>query len=139
MFVGPQGRHVCSLGVTKLSTNMAALQASNRRYRIFYELFQIFDLLKLGRNNFMPELSRFYGIVIYMFAKDHPPPHCHAKYGEHVGLINIRTGEMIKGNLPRRALRLLQDWVELHENELMKNWNESQKDNPAFQKIKPLQ
>ncbi len=46
---------------------------------------------------------------------------------------------MIKGNLPRRALRLLQDWVELHENELMKNWNESQKDNPAFQKIKPLQ
>jgi len=88
--------------------------------------------------DFMPELSRFYGIVIYMFAKDHLPPHCHAKYGEDIGLINIRTGEMIRGTLPRRALRLVQDWVELHENELMENWNEAQKNHPVFQRIKPL-
>jgi hypothetical protein len=53
-------------------------------------------------------VSRFYDIVVYMFAKDHAPPHCHAKYGEYVGLIDIRTGEMFEGNLPRRALRLLQ-------------------------------
>ncbi len=74
-----------------------------------------------------------------MFAKDHSPPHCHAKYGEYVGLINIRTGEVIKGYLPGRALRLVRDWVQLHKNELMENWKESQKDNPNFQKIKPLQ
>ncbi len=55
----------------------------------------------------MPELSRFYGIVIYMFAKDHLPPHCHVKYAEFRGLIDIRTGEIIEGYLPRRALRLV--------------------------------
>lgn len=86
----------------------------------------------------MPELSRFYGIIISMYAKDHLPPHFHARYGEAVGLIEIRTGEMLEGTLPRRALRLVQDWVELHKNELLENWEESQKDNPDFQKIEPL-
>ena len=42
----------------------------------------------------MPELSRFYGIIIYMFAKDHNPPHFHVKYGEFIGIIDIRTGEL---------------------------------------------
>lgn len=57
----------------------------------------------------MPELSRFYGIVIYLFVKDHVPPHCHVKYGEHLGLVHIETGEVLEGALPRRALRLVQD------------------------------
>jgi len=87
----------------------------------------------------MPELSRFYGIIIYMFAKDHSPPHCHVKYGEYMGLINIRTGEVIEGKLPRRALRLVQDWIEIHQEELEKNWEEAQTDHPNFQKIEPLE
>jgi len=86
----------------------------------------------------MPELSRFYGIVIYMFAKDHLPPHCHAKYGEHIGLIDIESGEIFAGFLPRRALRLVQDWVELYRTELRRNWEEGQKDNPSLKKIPPL-
>lgn len=86
----------------------------------------------------MPEVSRFYGIVIYMFAKDHAPPHCHAKYGENFGLIDIRSGELLEGHLPRRALRLIQDWVEINEEALLTNWQEGQKDNPNFRKISPL-
>lgn len=86
----------------------------------------------------MPEICRFYGIVIYMFMKDYAPPHFHAKYAEHRALINIDTGEQIEGNLPRRALRLVQDWTELHREELNKNWIESQKDNPEIIKIEPL-
>jgi len=74
-----------------------------------------------------------------MFAKNHLPPHFHAKYGEHIGVFDIRTGELLEGNLPRRALRLTQDWAELHQDELLENWVEAQKDTPGFFKIKPLQ
>jgi len=87
----------------------------------------------------MPELSRFYGIIIYMFAKDHAPPHCHVKHGEYTSLIDIRTGEVVEGKLPRRALRLVQDWIELHQEELEKNWEEAQTDHPDFKKIGPLE
>lgn len=86
----------------------------------------------------MPELSRFYGIIIYMFAKDHSPPHCHAKYGEFKAQILIETGDVINGSLPRRALRLVQDWVELHKQDLLENWEESQSDHPQLKKIEPL-
>jgi hypothetical protein len=86
----------------------------------------------------MPEISRFYGIIIYMFVKDHNPPHFHAKYGEFIGVINIQTGELMEGELPRRALRLVQDWTELHKFELMKNWQSAQSDNPEIDKIEPL-
>ena len=86
----------------------------------------------------MPELSRFYGIIIYMFAKDHNPPHFHAKYGDYIGIIDIKTADIIEGELPRRALRLVQDWAELHKDELMKNWESAQSNNPVFQKIEPL-
>ncbi len=87
----------------------------------------------------MPELSRFYGIIIYMFVKDHPPPHFHVKYNEYKALIKITDGEIIEGKLPRHALRLVQDWTELHQDELMSNWIESSKDNPEIKKIKPLE
>ena len=87
----------------------------------------------------MPELSRFYGIIIYMFAKDHLPPHFHAKYNEYKALIDIYTGDILEGHLPRRATRLVQDWAELHLEELVRNWKESRKDNPSFRKIKPLE
>jgi hypothetical protein len=86
----------------------------------------------------MPELSRFYGIIIYMFAKDHNPPHFHAKYGDYMGIIDIQKGELIEGELPRRALRLVQDWAELHKDELLLNWETAQSDNPEFRRIEPL-
>jgi hypothetical protein len=87
----------------------------------------------------MPEISRFFGIIIAMYAKDHLPPHFHAKYGDFVGLFKIETGDLIEGNFPRRAIRLVQDWTELHRLELLDNWNQSQLDNPNFHKIEPLE
>lgn len=55
------------------------------------------------------------------------------------GLFSIETGDLIEGNMPRRAIRLIQDWTELHRVELLDNWFQSQKDNPEFHKIAPLE
>lgn len=77
-------------------------------------------------------------VIIYMFAKDHFPPHFHVKYGGYKAIIGITTGEVVKGDLPRRALRLIEDWIGLHQTELNNNWKESQKENPDFNKIEPL-
>lgn len=86
----------------------------------------------------MPELSRFYGIIIAMFAKDHLPPHFHARYGDYGAYFSIESCELLEGEMPRRAVRLIQDWADLHREDLLKNWEESQKDNPKFNKIEPL-
>ena len=86
----------------------------------------------------MPELCRFFGIVIQMFYKDHSPPHFHVKYGEFKCKIEIKSGNIIEGKLPRKPLRLVQAWVELHRKELIQNYKESQKDFAQITKIKPL-
>ena len=69
----------------------------------------------------MPVLSRFYGIVVFMNYRDHDPPHVHARYGDHEVIIEIESG-LVVGQFPRRALRLLTEWTELHEAELAANW-----------------
>ncbi len=56
-----------------------------------------------------------------------------------MGLFSIDTGDMIEGNIPRRAIRLIQDWAELHRTKLSDNWNQGQMDNPEFHKIDPLE
>jgi len=71
----------------------------------------------------MPTISVFYGIVIQMFWKDHAPPHFHALYGEYEAQIEIRTLRIVVGELPRRALELVLDWAELHQAELMEDWD----------------
>ncbi len=86
----------------------------------------------------MPELSRFFGIVIYMYFKDHLPPHFHAVYQEHEAQISIETGNIIVGDLPKKQTRLVQAWVELHRDELVFNYRESNKDMGTLRKIKPL-
>ena len=70
----------------------------------------------------MPTISAFYGILIQMFWNDHAPPHFHARYGEYTGIIDIHALRMLEGNLPQRALTLILDWVELHQQELLENW-----------------
>jgi len=86
----------------------------------------------------MPEISRFYGIVIRMFFRDHLPAHFHAIFGEFEAQINISDGEVIEGSLPKKALRLVQAWVELHQDELLLNYNESQKEGGIISRIEPL-
>jgi hypothetical protein len=70
----------------------------------------------------VPRLSAFYGIVIYMYRPDDPPPHFHAQYGEHVAQIELGTLEALNGSLPPRALRLVREWAELYANQLAENW-----------------
>ena len=71
----------------------------------------------------MPTISAFYGILIKMFFNDHAPPHFHAEYAEFKATIDIEKLEIIEGNLPRRALELILDWAELHQIELVNDWN----------------
>jgi hypothetical protein len=85
----------------------------------------------------MPTLSIFYGIMIQMFWDDHAPPHFHALYGDFEALIDIRTLDVLEGRLPRRALGLVLDWAERHQDALMEAWNQCAALQPP-QKIPPL-
>ena len=71
----------------------------------------------------MPEISRFYGIVIRMYWADHPPPHFHADYGGIAAKIEIGTGQVLAGRLPRHARQLLRQWEREHRDELLENWD----------------
>lgn len=71
----------------------------------------------------VPTLSVFYGIVIQMFWDEHAPPHFHALYGEHEAMVDIRTLEILRGHLPRRALVLVMEWASLHRAELLEDWD----------------
>ena len=84
----------------------------------------------------MPELSRFYGIVIKMFflKREHNPPHIHAIYGDYLGEFNIQTGEVIQGDLPGKAVHMIQEWIGLHRDTLLDIW-QSQR----FRKLPPLE
>ena len=66
----------------------------------------------------MPELSRFYGIVIQMYFGDHPPPHFHAIYGGSKAVVDIETLALIDGQLPPRARGLVIEWATIHQDEL---------------------
>ena len=73
----------------------------------------------------MPTISMFYGIIIRMYLIDnqhHNIPHIHAKYAEFEVSISIKSGEILAGELPRKQLRLVQAWMELHYDELMADW-----------------
>jgi hypothetical protein len=85
----------------------------------------------------MPQISAFYGIVIAMYFNDRVPPHFHAIYASDEATINIETGEVIDGELPRRALRLVREWAAAHREELRANWDLARQPAPLNQ-IAPL-
>lgn len=70
----------------------------------------------------MPEISRFYGIVIYMFFNDHNPPHFKAKYNEFEANILIENGAILNGDMPVSKMKLVAAWAEIHHVELMNMW-----------------
>lgn len=86
----------------------------------------------------VPRLSEFYGIVIYMYFADHNPPHFHAIYAEHEALIRIDNGAAIRGDIPRTAMGLVEQWRALHQDELLANWTLAQEPS-ALSRIEPLQ
>lgn len=73
----------------------------------------------------MPVIARFYGIVIKMYFSqaEHGVPHFHAIYGEHNAVYNIQTLEMLEGDLPTRAQRLIKEWSVQYQQELLRMWN----------------
>lgn len=85
----------------------------------------------------MPEISRFQGITIQMFIKEHNPPHFHAFYGGEVAVFSIDTGQMIQGDFPPKKATLVTAWAILHKDELTRNWNSLANGGKAY-KIKPL-
>ena len=70
----------------------------------------------------MPEISRFYGIIIALYYNEHNPPHFHAKYGEFSAEIEISTLKILNGELPKRAKTLVMEWADEHRDELMQDW-----------------
>lgn len=85
----------------------------------------------------MPEISRFFGIVIAMYRNDHPPPHFHARYGSSHGRIDIATGTVI-GSLPPGVRRRVLDWLDLHRAELQANWQRLEQEQELI-RIAPLE
>jgi len=85
----------------------------------------------------MPTISRFLGILISMYWDDHAPPHFHAKYGKYEMIIEIETG-IVNGTFPKRALRHVLEWYELHQDELRTDWDLCKK-HEAPEPIAPLE
>ena len=84
----------------------------------------------------MPEIARFYGIIIKMFfkPKEHEPSHIHALYGEYVGVFNIKTHKMTDGDLPSKAQELVEEWLSINEEKLQTMW-----DTQKIVKLPPLE
>lgn len=84
----------------------------------------------------MPEISRFLGIVIYIYYDEHNPPHFHAEYGEFSISVEIESG-IVEGKFPKKALKDVFTWLDLHQKELLDDWKLAAKGKP-LKKIKPL-
>lgn len=86
----------------------------------------------------MPEVSRFYGIIIRFYYREHPPTHFHAIYAEYEALIEIETGNIHQGSLPKTAYELVNKWRLLHLAELREDWKRARSEQPLLS-IAPLE
>jgi hypothetical protein len=86
----------------------------------------------------VPEISRFFGIIITMYSNDHPPPHFHARYGSQKALIAIDPPGLLVGQLSPKALALVTEWAVLHRDELLADWQLARQQQP-LNKIPPLE
>ena len=86
----------------------------------------------------MPEISRFFGIVVAMFYHDHPPPHFHVRYGRQRAVVDIATLSMLEGTLSPRVLGLVVEWAAQHRYELEANWELARRHAP-LNRIAPLE
>lgn len=85
----------------------------------------------------MPRICSFYGVVIAMYYREHGIPHFHALYGEYEATIAIESLEVLHGDLPPRASRLVKRWASLHRDELLKNWDLAEQ-RKVLESIAPL-
>jgi hypothetical protein len=86
----------------------------------------------------MPEICRFFGIIIRMFFDDHNPPHFHAEYDGEVALIDIRNLSVFSGRLPPRVIGLVIEWATVHQKELFVDWDRARGQQELL-KIAPLE
>ena len=84
----------------------------------------------------MPEIARFYGIIIrmYLIDREHPPRHIHIKYGEHEAVMEVINFTIIDGKIPKKCYQLVKEWAEFHQQELIEMW-----DTQSFHSISPLE
>ncbi len=84
----------------------------------------------------MPELARFYGIIIrmYLIDSEHPPPHIHIKYGEYEAVMELRNLNIIEGSIPKKCRQMVREWTEVHQQELIEMW-----ETQNFHSIAPLE
>jgi hypothetical protein len=84
----------------------------------------------------MPEICRFYGIIIrvYLIDSEHPPPHIHIKYCEYEAVMELCNMNIVDGDIPKRCRKLVREWAEIHQSELMEMWK-----NQHFYPIQPLE
>lgn len=85
----------------------------------------------------MPSIAEFLGMVIYMYWDEHPPAHFHVKFGSMWAAIDVHSGELVDGALPRKKLKKIEEWRKLHIEELLKNWEIVSK-NGSPNKVAPL-
>ncbi|KMQ53085.1 hypothetical protein CHISP_0306 [Chitinispirillum alkaliphilum] len=85
----------------------------------------------------MPVISRFFGIIVYMYWMDHSPPHFHAKYGGQEVIVDIVTGD-VRGHLSKTAIGLIQEWRVQHIQELLEDWKLAEQ-NKQMRGIPPLE
>ncbi|HEY9070948.1 MAG TPA: DUF4160 domain-containing protein [Candidatus Ozemobacteraceae bacterium] len=86
----------------------------------------------------MPEISRFFGIIITMNYEDHSPPHFHVRYGDQKAMIEIRTMRLLEGTLSPRVFGMVMEWGLFHQAELQRAWEMAQQ-HCALPKISPLE
>ena len=86
----------------------------------------------------MPEVSRFFGIMIRMYFDEHSPPHFHAIYGGNEVQVGIDPIQVLEGKLPHRAISMVIEWAALHQRELINNWERLRNDQPIV-RIEPLE
>jgi len=86
----------------------------------------------------MPEISRFFGIIIAMFYNDHPPPHFHVRYGGQNAIIAIETFAILEGDLSPRVLGMVAESARMHQRELMEDWNLARRQ-ASLNEIAPLE
>ena len=86
----------------------------------------------------MPEISRFFGIIITMYYNDHSPPHFHVRYADQRAIVAIETLRILEGSLSSRAMGLVSEWAKLHQQELRDDWSLARQQAP-LRKIAPLE
>jgi len=73
----------------------------------------------------MPVISYFFGIYIRMYHDDHSPPHFHAEYQGHEAIIDLKSGEILRGSLPKKAVKIIKEWTMENQKALLKNWTKA--------------